>query len=152
MDDSLAAGLDVRKYWDDKLMEDGSSVLRAKPDAWFGDETDGTRPMSIHVWWWKNDAGQWTRFDEFNTAALEQAFVDDRSTALLDFPDFARGTVVVNLGDMTMADSVTPDARRRLVRRQTSTGQQHVPETLNGRVLVSTLSDTEAVRRASVLP
>jgi len=34
--------------------------------------------MSIHVWWWRGNTGEWVLFDEFNTAALEQAYVDDR--------------------------------------------------------------------------
>ena len=150
-DDLADEGIDLR-FWDEVVEEDGAKVLRAKPDSWFGDERDGTRPMSVHVWWWKNDEGHWVRFDEFNSVALEQAYGDDRSRAVVDFAGFARGTVAVNLGDMTMGDSVTPDANRRLVRRQASTGQQHVPETLNGRVEVETLTDAEAVRRATVLP
>ena len=150
-EDFVDEGIDLR-FWDEVVEEDGAKVLRAKPDSWFGDERDGTRPMSVHAWWWKNDEGQWVRFDEFNSAALEQAYSDDRSRAVVDFAGFARGTVAVNLGDMTMGNSVTPDAKRRLVRRQTSTGQQHMPETLNGRVEVETLADTENVRRATVLP
>lgn len=40
---------------------------------------------------------------------------------------FARGSVVANLGDMTMGDTVTPDTQRRQIRRQTTTGDACVP-------------------------
>lgn len=151
MDNILMTGSELR-FFDAEKQEDGSVELRQKPTSWFGDEIVGTRPMSVEVWSWLNDDDAWVVFDEFNTASLKQALQDDRSVAIVEFPGFARGSVIVNLGDMTLRDTSTPDEKLRAVRRHTTPGQQKIPETLNGRILAETLPDTESLRRATVLP
>ena len=132
MEEMLSTGTEPR-FFDEVVERDGSSALRAKPSSWFGDEKEGTRPMSVHVWQWKS--GEiWQDFDELNNGALEQAWADDRATAVVHFEGFAHGSVLVNMGDLTMGDPTTP--YRQKVRRTTTTGQRRVPKTLNGRVQV----------------